>query len=529
MSASVLTAAVLAASLSMGSPEEDTGGLGRYGDDLGQRQTKVFQVGGYFRLRGELQHNYDLDRGPSPSGQYLYPLPVGNPSRQLLHRADMRLRTDLGIYAPRGWIAVKVRVDALDNLALGSAPVGVPAATTSQDSPPQVLSVKRAYMQVLTPLGILVAGRMGNHWGLGMLANGGDCMGCDSGDAADRVAFMVPALQHVFAVAYDLSATGPFVPDSTGRRVIDVEPRATVHSATLAVLRAHSPMSLQRRRRGGRVSFEWGTYGSVRWQRLDVPASYLPIAADTGTTALTASQVMQRGYTAAAGDVWLRLTGKWFRAEAEAAYLWARIEEPSLLPGVEIRRPFTGNQGGFAVQSDVGQVDGRFGAGLDLGFASGDRAPGFGAFPGLLDPAPQPGDLRGPQAQAPWDTAVNDFRFHPDYRVDRILFRELIGTVTDATYLRPHVDWHVWRHTHGRLTASLAGVASWAVEASSTPGGSRGLGVELDPGLTYETDFGLHVAFEPAVLVPLAGLDNPYLGTVARAAQLYRLRLQYTF
>lgn len=526
MSATTLAIAALTATMALGSPEENTGGLGRYGDDLGRRHPKVFEVGGYFRLRGELQHDYDLDRGPSPSGQYTYPLPLGNPSRQLLHRADTRLRTDLGIYAPRGWVAVKVRVDALDNLALGSVPQGIPAATTSQGSPDPVLAVKRAYAQVLTPLGILVAGRMGNHWGLGMLANGGDCMGCDSGDAADRVAFMVPALQHVFAIAYDLSATGPFVPDRTRRRAIDVEPRATVHSATLAVLRSYSPMSLRRRRRGGRVSFEWGTYGSIRWQRLDVPSTYLPIAANVGPVA---PQVMIRGYKAAASDLWLRLTGKWFRVEAEAAYLWARIDEPSLLPGVEIRRPFTSSQGGFAVQSDVGTVDGRFGAGLDLGFASGDRAPGFGAFAGVLDPAPQPGDLRGPQAQAPYDTAVNDFRFHPDYRVDRILFRELIGTVTDATYLRPHVDWHAWQHARGRLTASLAGVASWAVEATSTPSGARGLGVELDPGLTYETDFGLHVAFEPALLVPLAGLDNPQLGMQARPAQLYRLRMQYTF
>ncbi|MCA9650621.1 MAG: TIGR04551 family protein [Myxococcales bacterium] len=522
-----LAAPALLATLALaGSPEDSTGGLGRYGDDLGQRQTKVFRVGGYFRLRGELQHDYDLDRGPSPSGQYLYPLPLGNPSRQLLHRADMRLRTDLGIYAPRGWVAVKVRVDALDDLALGSNPDGVPAATTTQRSPSPVLAVKRAYAELLTPLGVLAAGRMGNHWGLGMLANGGDCMGCDSGDASDRVAFMVPALQHVLAIAYDLSATGPFVPDHARRRVIDVEPRATVHSATFAVLRARSPLSLDRRRRAGRTTFEWGTYGSYRWQRVDVPTSYLPIAADLGPVA---PQVMVRGYRAAASDLWLRLTGKWFRVEAEAAYLWARIDEPSLLPGVEIRRPFTSNQGGFAAQSDVGKVGGRFGAGLDLGFASGDRAPGFGAYPGLLDAPPQPGDIEGPQAQAPWDTAVNNFRFHPDFRVDRILFRELIGTVTDATYLRPHLDWHAWRHAHGRLTASLAGVASMAVEPTSTPGGARGLGVEVDPGLTYQTDFGLHVAFEPALLVPLAGLDNPYLGMQARPAQLYRLRLQYTF
>ena len=36
------------------------------------------------------------------------------------------------------------------------------------------------------------------------------------------------------------------------------------------------------------------------------------------------------------------------------------------------------------------------------------------------------------------DNRIDNFRFHSDYRVDRILFREIIGTVTDAMYAKPH-------------------------------------------------------------------------------------------
>ena len=32
-------------------------------------------------------------------------------------------------------------------------------------------------------IGYLAGGRMGHHWGLGMLGNGGDCPDCDSGDS----------------------------------------------------------------------------------------------------------------------------------------------------------------------------------------------------------------------------------------------------------------------------------------------------------------------------------------------------------
>ena len=35
--------------------------------------------------------------------------------------------------------------------------------------------------------GLIAAGRMPNHWGLGILANSGDCIDCDFGDSVDRL------------------------------------------------------------------------------------------------------------------------------------------------------------------------------------------------------------------------------------------------------------------------------------------------------------------------------------------------------
>lgn len=507
--------------------EPATQGLGNYGATLGQRRAKIWEIGGYARMRGELQHNYDLDHGPTPGGQLLYPLPLGNPKRQLLTRADMRLRTDLAAHAPRGWISMNVRLDVLDNFALGSAPSGIPAATSTQLSGPEVIRVKRAFAQVLTPLGVIAIGRMGNHWGLGMLANSGDCSGCDSSDASDRIAWALPAFKHVFALAYDISASGPFVSDAAGTRAIGIAPRASVHSVTAAFLRSRSPNSLTRRRHGGRLTFEYGAYGSYRWQNLDVPSTYLPLA--SAAPELDRGQLMIRGYQAAATDGWLRLTGKWFRVEAEGAFLWAHVEQPSLIPGVELPQPATSTQGGFALENDVGEVDGRWGVGVDLGFASGDRAPGFGAYPAINGAAPVPGDLEGAQATPPYDNAVNNFRFHSDYRVDRILFREIIGTVTDATYVRPHARYTAWRGATGQLDIKLAGVFSAAVESTSTPGGKRPLGVELDPSIVFRTNFALEAAFEPALLIPLSGLDNVAAGYAAKPAQLYRARLQFNF
>lgn len=501
-------------------------GFTDHGQDLDGHPENVLTLDGYLRLRGALLHNLDLDRGPTPSGELLYPVPLDDPTAQTLDRADMRLRMDLGAYWPDGGLAVKVRLDALDNLALGSAPAGIPAASSSQTSSGAVLRLKRAYGEALTPFGLLAAGRMGSHWGLGMLANGGDCADCDSGDAADRIAFVTPLLGHIWAVAFDFTAMGPFVSDRTGTRVIDVVPSAAVRTLTFAGLQWRDDAARRRRRLAGKVTVEYGAYGSYRWQSSDVPASYLSLAVPV---TVDASQVMSRGYEAGAVDLWLRISGPSFQVQAEGAWLHAHIDQPSLEPGVLLEGPVVGNQFGAALESRFGDPEDTVIGGLDGGFASGDTAPGFGAFPAELGPAGQAGDLDGAQANPPYDMAANNFRFHPDYHVDRILFREIIGTVTDAFYFRPHVRFRLWEHKRGRLDARLAAVASFAVYPESTPGGEQPLGIELDPTLAYETDFGFAAALEQATLFGLSGLSNRELGLDAGIAQSWQLRLMYSY
>ncbi|MEO7094271.1 MAG: TIGR04551 family protein, partial [Polyangiales bacterium] len=116
----------------------------------------------------------------------------------------MRLRTDFAAYAVGGAVAVKTRIDVLDNVPLGGSPVGIPSASSTQRSDGGgAFRIKRAWGEARTPFGILAAGRMGNAWGLGMLANGGDCADCDSGDAQDRIAFVTPLAGLIWAAAYD--------------------------------------------------------------------------------------------------------------------------------------------------------------------------------------------------------------------------------------------------------------------------------------------------------------------------------------
>lgn len=513
------------ASLSLASPPARATGFTELGQDIVRRPDFALQLSGYYRARGEALYNLDLDRGLGPSGQPLFPVPADGKG-QTLYGADMRLRTDVALVAPGGTLAVKVRLDTLDNVAWGSTTEGPYAASTTQQSPSSPVRVRRAYGMALTPFGVLLAGRMGHHFGLGMSANGGDCADCDSGDAADRVAFLVPLASHVWALAYDRSATGPITRRPDGVRSVDPEPSDDVHTLSFAFLRFHEEAARERRRRAGKGSFEYGGLLSHRFQSGDVPASYVPTARPVD---LGPSQLVHRGYSATVLGGWLRATLPWLRAETEVAYVTAKVDQVSLIPGVELRQPARSKQLGVAFESELGSPDGPATAGLDAGYASGDPAPGFGAFPGANAKPAQKGDLDGPQASPPRDNRVDNFRFHPDYRIDRILFREIIGTVTDAVYVRPHARATLASGRPGTLSASLAAIWSWAVYAESTPGQKHPLGVELDPTLLYQAKDGFSFALEHGILFPGAALDNPTAKLPARTAQVVRVRMLFAF
>jgi hypothetical protein len=174
----------LALAFACAAPAARATGFSDYGQDLSAEPESSVSLDGYFRVRGALLYNLALDRGPTPSGQLLYPVPLSDPDGQTLSAADMRLRTDLAVYAPGGGMAVKVRVDWLDNIALGSAPEGVPSASSSQ-RPASAVSVKRAYGES-TPLE-RCRGTHGQPLGSRHAHQQYDCADCGGGDAANRL------------------------------------------------------------------------------------------------------------------------------------------------------------------------------------------------------------------------------------------------------------------------------------------------------------------------------------------------------
>jgi uncharacterized protein (TIGR04551 family) len=354
------------------------------------RAPSAFEAHGELRMRTELLYNLDLDRTAGPP---LFPIPASDPTAQTLLHADLRLRADLAAFAAGGMVAIRARLDVLDG-AVGTDAVGAPQASTTLE--PDALLVRRAWGEALTPVGLLAAGRMGTHWGLGILTNSGDCADCDGGDVADRISFVTPVAGLLWAAAFDFSSTGPVRARPAGLRELDLDPADDVRTITFAALRWRSGEALARRGAAGKATIDWGLFASHRWQDEDVPATYLPVAT---VAPLGAGSWMHRGYRATAFDAWLRLVLPRARIELETAVVVGSVDQPSLVPGVLLREPLESTQIGAALESELGS--GPIAAGLDLGFASGDPAPGFGAFPAPGDPPPSPGALDGPRRSRP--------------------------------------------------------------------------------------------------------------------------------
>jgi hypothetical protein len=112
---------------------------------------------------------------------------------------------------------------------------------------------------------------------------------------------------------------------------------------------------------------------------------------------------------------------------------------------------------------------------------------------------------------------------------DRIVFAEIVGTVTDTFYVRHWARVRLVRFTSSQLGLKLAGTISRAIYASSTPGDDPNLGLELHAALSWDSKDGFDVLAEYAVLFPSAGFDNPAQGLSAQPAQLGRVRLAWRF
>ena len=125
-------------------------------------------------------------------------------------------------------------------------------------------------------------------------------------------------------------------------------------------------------------------------------------------------------------------------------------------------------------------------------------------------------------SQPPGDHAMTDFKFSPDYHVDEILFRRIIGTVTNALYVKPQMTY--WLDLAERRQIGLSGalIYSMALEPVSTPGNASPYGVEMNLGVNYRNPAdGFYGGITWGVLWPLGALNRPNEGSSVGGQMLW--------
>jgi len=135
----------------------------------------------------------------------------------------------------------------------------------------------------------------------------------------------------------------------------------------------------------------------------------------------------------------------------------------------------------------------RLDIGLDAGFATGDDAEGFG----ILDRATLVNPDNSP------NTKLTAFKFDRDYHTDLILFREVIGGVTNAVYIKPWIAYDLFEGPEDTLGFRLDLQYAQALEPLATPGNSSFLGFEADVrAYFYDTAAGFKLDVEMGFLLP---------------------------
>jgi uncharacterized protein (TIGR04551 family) len=393
------------------------------------------------------------------------------------------------------------------------------------------ITVKRAWAEYVTPVGELRFGRMPDHWGLGMVHNAGDDFDGDYQSTVDRIqiATRLPSLDLYAAASWDFpneGATSDHLSLPQGQPY-DISGLDDVDQWTLIVARKRDSALQQLDLAKGKLVVNGGAYLTYRQQLLANDGSG---TCATGAAALgcapgdLGSGYVRRDASAWIPDLWLQVLYRKFSFEAEAATVQGSIQNVSNSATPDAAT-WKIDQWGVVTEFKQRLVEDRLRLGMGFGWASGDSdAAQSGGGTGLT-----PG-LQGLQAQL-GDRTFETFRFHPNYRVDLILNRNLLSRVQGTYYFRPNVEYDFVRNPEGqRLGGSVAGIWTRASQFVQTPGHARDLGIELNGTVYYqakdgalndeaEQKGGFYTMLQYGVLFPLGGLGYQSLEADRVSAQ----------
>ncbi len=427
-----------------------------------------------------------------------------------LASANMRFR-----YSPTFLISPSFKFaatfDVMDNIVLGSTPDFSPnrpdtpinvfsgsQSPTFQDS----IRVKELYGEWKL-LGIpLRFGRMKSHWGLGILANGGDKWDDDYGDYNDRVMAALQLYGIYFFGGYDIVSSGPTFKqnDQPFGQAYDLTETDDVQQGFFGIFSrpVQADEILARRERlvkHRKPAFDWGLYTVYRKQQLDLTVdSLLDDTAQYDTLGL-----QKRDAWAVIPDLWLRFeyrpsyTQK-IHLELEATFIYGKIGKVLNEPNDAEEPERTITSWGVAFEGDY--TTGGLTIGLDGGAASGDD----GEFLTV-------NDRSNFEQDGVKNKTLNQFKFDRNYHVDQILFREVIGAVTNAWYAKPYIQYDLFDSPDGAIGGRLDILVAGAMEKDAYPGDEMFLGTEFDAKIFVEDTNKFYADLSFGLFIPGKAFD----------------------
>jgi uncharacterized protein (TIGR04551 family) len=551
-----------------------------------RRRMQIFELDGYLRLRTDYMHQFFLgqgyytQQGSNVPGLPPFPTPLdcarpgigpdttrgmGNCGSKNIGGANTRFRLEPTLNIT-DQVRVHSQIDVFDNTIMGSTPdslAGIqgynrppnrldPANTPGNapvdfvamnQDPPEVgqngfvssIRAKRAWAEVDTEFGSFRFGRMPWHWGRGMFYNRGACADCDVGTTVDRVMGLTTIYGHQLAAAWDLGAQGPTTQQLTlGRNdpsgyPYDLAQNDDVLQLMGAITRLDSPVTLRERVDRGDIVINYGLQVVYRNQGTVVipDNNNTPSPGNNGPQPQSPSDLPPATYYGAytvTPDVWFKLHYKAFTLEFEGIGIWGKIQRPGLLSATPAT-PINLFQLGWVLASELRLYREALFVGVETGGATGDSAEAPGQYL----------NYRWRFVQQPTgDRAINDFHFSPDYHVDQIFFRHILGTVTNAIYVKPQTAYWFDLGRTRALGLNGAVIYSMAQVPVSTPGNDLMYGLELNAGIGYRnTAEGLYAGVTWAVLWPLGALNRNLplypMAEDASAPQILRIYMGVKF
>ncbi|PIE21004.1 MAG: hypothetical protein CSA66_00190 [Proteobacteria bacterium] len=515
---------------------------------------------GSFRFRPELLFGGSL--GSDHSG---VPAPLAastgtDPDPDTLAWASIRLRYAPTLHLGQS-LSVHVGFDALDNLVLGSThanaggdvgfdlfhdTAAVPSA--GEDGWRDSLRVRHLYGRWLAFDAVDVrAGRMPRRFGLGVTRHDGAGVDADFGTVVDAVRAGVSVMGFRLETSWEFAASGATTAQQGELgQAKDLGQADDVSTYTIEL--GQRPVTDEQWAERARALDErrvWTLDWSVFTDLTDQGASSLEQVIDSSLECRP-SEVVANGQPVLDYDcvrlyhrdayfwrpgVWLK--AQWrpdvdtsIRIEAEGQAVIGSIEHPQRLDEEDSKesKDIIGFGGALEVEYRTGATR----TGIDLGFATGDD----GDYLGVLDGqniVESDDDAYARNDNVRNNRTVTSFWFNRDYRVDLILFRQIIGTVTNAVYFKPWIARDLLQLDGGVLHGRLDVLYAMAAKPDGTPGNGRHWGVEVDGAVGLRLDSGLDASLAAGVLLPLDALDDAETGEAGDPAFALRGIVTWSF